>query len=338
MKNYIIPICALLMVGCGNRQVKQSTEKTITTVVNDTNAKPLAIATSKIDSPDSIFLFLRQYIPPEVIKYLSNGDRKNAINYIQSYHFDTVPYKSIKKIDEELSRLFKERRDTWDESIYAWLQPLADNRLQYHLNNPLTFSNRMPSLDSLIDIIYTPDGKYKFYSYEINSFGTMSHHKTYLQYRNNVGKITYKPWPKNLRVETARNIKRVWQFNYAGNNYYVIKSYRKGYSSGWYFCMEIVTIKNGETTFHTEFYPKGKYEVPENDICEILDEYGDVIGVYEAPAYEIVVCITENRNDIDYSFDPKTLTVYATTDDETNPEKTKHESWKLILPPLNKSE
>ena len=60
MKNYIIPICALLMVGCGNRQVKQSTEKTITTVVNDTNAKPLAITSSsdsnQISDEDSIYL------------------------------------------------------------------------------------------------------------------------------------------------------------------------------------------------------------------------------------------------------------------------------------------
>ena len=309
---------AELLVGCGNRQVRQST------------------------SLDSISLC--QYMSPNTIHSMPDSVRKTAINYIQSCHFDTVPYQSFKKIEEELSQLFKNLHDIWlnntgvwiSVETYAWMQPLADNRLQYHLNNPLTFSNKIPSLDSLMWIIYSPDGKYKFYSYNLKGLATMSGHITYFQYRNFKGNVQCQPWQNDLR-EDDKGVRNIWQFHFAGEDYYVIKSFKKRQSNYFSYHMEIVSIDDGEITYHTKFYPEGRY-TPTKSMHLILNEYRDVIDEYWAPDYGICVCSTVLGNDIDYSFDPETLTVYATTDDETNPEKTKHESWKLILPPLNKSE
>lgn len=83
MRTYLLILSSLLMVCCGNQQVRQSTEKAIITAVNDTNAKPLAIATSKIDSPDSTWIkVLNKITLPQSIH--SN----NLINVY--YKYDTI--------------------------------------------------------------------------------------------------------------------------------------------------------------------------------------------------------------------------------------------------------
>mgnify|MGYP007039648834 CR=1 FL=1 len=56
---------------------------------------------------------------------------------------------------------------------------------------------------------------------------------------------------------------------------------------------------------------------------------------YYAPAYDVAVCSTDNCNhNINYTFDPKTLTVYV-TDDASAPDnpikQVRKHSWRLIL-------
>lgn len=98
--------------------------------------------------------------------------------------------------------------------------------------------------------------------------------------------------------------------------------------------MELVTLKEGVPTYHTQFYPKGIY-TPHEYKYFTFDEDGNIIGDYYAPAYDVAVCSTDNCNhNINYTFDQKTLTVYVTDDASTpdNPIKqVRKHSWRLIL-------
>lgn len=194
----------------------------------------------------------------------------------------------------------------------------------------------MPILDSVIRINSTADGKYKFYSYEIAGDGTAGAYRTYYQYRDAIGKIHIKEWQENIREGAL--IENIWQFNHAGQDYYVIKSFYKGQTCSWCYYMEIVTIDYGEIIYHTEFYPNGTFE-PHNATYLIYNENGEIVDECRKQAYDIMVCCTNACNmNIDYSFDPETLTVHVKSDADTAESRTgaiKEYSWKLVLPPNN---
>ena len=291
MKPYLLPIFALLIVGCGNSHARK-----IDSIIHD----------------------------------------NNVVDSLRAFSFDTTQYNSSARIDKELTFLFKtwyNHPKYWDD---YWLEELVDNRLRHHLNNPLTFMEDMPILDSVIRINSTADGKYKFYSYEIAGDGTAGAYRTYYQYRDAIGNIHIKEWQENIREGAL--IENIWQFNHAGQDYYVIKSFYKGQTCSWCYYMEIVTIDYGEIIYHTEFYPNGTFE-PHNATYLIYNENGEIVDECRKQAYDIMVCCTNACNmNIDYSFDPETLTVHVKSDADTAESRTgaiKEYSWKLVLPPNN---
>lgn len=315
MKNCISILIALLLLGCSGQQMK--------------------IAQRAQDST-----YLAQYIHPATIKYMNDSLRLVVRDSIRSFGFDTIQYHSIEDIDKELAILFENRQYiSWNDD---WVQDLADNRLRYHLDNPLTFTEDMPIMDSLINIIVTPDKKYKFYSYWLGDGGTRSDHKTFFQYWDKTGKVGCQSWQGDLRLDCTRGILDIWQFNHAGQDYYVIKSYKRGQACSWYYYMEIVTIEDGEIVYHTGFYPNGIFE-PHNAKHLLYDGNGIAIDECWKPAYDIMICFTDNCNtNIDYSFAPETLTIHVKDDADTTDSRTraiKERSWKLVLPhtPYTKS-
>ena len=314
MKNCILIFVAILLGGCGRQQTK---------IIQQTQ--------------DSIYL--AQYIHPVTIVCMNDSLRQIVRDSIHAFRFDTMHYHTIADIDNELAFLFKVWYNDpkcwgWDDDY--WMEELINTRLRYHLNNSITFTEGMPMLDSLINIIVTPDRKYKFFSYEVAGYGTAGAYTTYYQYQDATGKIHIKEWQENIR--DGRLIEDIWQFNHVGQDYYVIKSFYKGQACSWYYYMEIITIEDGEVVYHTEFYPKGTFE-SHNVKYLIYDENGKAIDECWKPAYDIMICYTDNRNaNIDYSFDPKTLTVHVKDDADTTDSITgaiKEYSLKLVLPPNN---
>ena len=188
MKPYLLPIFALLIVGCGNSHARK-----IDSIIHD----------------------------------------NNVVDSLRAFSFDTTQYNSSARIDKELTFLFKtwyNHPKYWDD---YWLEELVDNRLRHHLNNPLTFMEDMPILDSVIRINSTADGKYKFYSYDRRESGTIGYYTTYIQYKDSDENISYKEWQANLRSDYSSLICNVWQFKYAGKDYYVIKTFKQGMNCSW---------------------------------------------------------------------------------------------------------
>lgn len=277
--------------------------------------------------------FLKQYYQQYWEFYDSMIDDsilQQEVDYIQSFHFDTMKYNSISAIEKELYRLL-ESCSAW---MYPWRQDLVDDRFRYHLNNPLTFTEDMPILDSAMHIIFTPDRKYKFYSYNVYLGGTMDDGRNFFQYRDTSGRVVYKSWPEgshNWSEDPPKLIRNIWQFNYRDKNYYVIKSWAKGSSCMWWYLMEIVTIDNGDITYYsTRDIPNSVLE-DRLLVCDTKDD-----SQTKEESAEILVCETVKCNDnIDYDFDPRTLTVYAVTDEWNAKRKewvTTKRSWRLVLP------
>ena len=233
---------------------------------------------------------------------------------------------SLDSLERELCTYFDYESSPKAAGFWDYMEP--------YLLNPQTLTQQSSLLDSVMEIHITPDDKYKFYSYDRRESGTIGYYTTYIQYKDSDENISYKEWLANLRSDYSSLICNVWQFKYAGKDYYVIKTFKQGMNCSWGYGMEIVTLKEGVPTYHTQFYPKGIY-TPHEYKYFTFDEDGNIIGDYYAPAYDVAVCSTDNCNhNINYTFDPKTLTVYV-TDDASAPDnpikQVRKHSWRLIL-------
>ena len=195
-------------------------------------------------------------------------------------------------------------------------------------------------IDSLPDFVnqihLSPDGKYRFYSGDVDAVNQGYDYATYIEFTDLYGNAVKKQWKPNLRADLTGLVCGVWQFHYCGKDYYVIKYYSRHYNSCWSYSMEIVSFdNNGNPTFHTEFYPADIFE-PYNEIYLIQDDKGNVIDEYTSPGQGVVVCLTENSGEIGYFFDSDSLIVHTivdTTSVRWEP-KLAYQSWKLILPTL----
>ena len=280
-------------------------------------------------------IYLAQYLPPKTIQYKDAETRSTMRKAIEAYHFEEMEYHSVKDIDTELSTLFKEC-PVYDYTE-DWKQELADKRLEYHLKNKWTFTQPMPLLDEKIHPFTTDDGKYKIYSYPIDLFGSMGFYKTYIQYLDAQGEADFISWENNMQNK-GRYLQDIWQFTHKGTVYYVLKSFKRLQSCSWEYYLDIVTIKNGKITYHPEFIPKtldpdvGTYEQK----YIISDDKGNFVDEEWQKVSYAIVCRTENCNtNIDYTFNPRTMTVSIKDDADTTDSQTeaiKKRSVKLLRP------
>lgn len=194
-------------------------------------------------------------------------------------------------------------------------------------------------VDSLPDFAHqihlSPDGKYRFYSGDVDTVSQGYDYATYIEFTDLYGNVVKKQWKPNLRSDLTGLVCGVWQFNYCGKDYYVIKYYSRHYMPCWGYSMEIVSFdNNGNPTFHTEFYPADIFE-PYNEIYLIWDDKGDdVIDEYTCPGQGVVVCQTESFGKIGYFFDSDSLIVHTIVDTTSVNWKPKlaYKSWKFVLP------
>ncbi|MEQ3062655.1 hypothetical protein [Alistipes shahii] len=191
------------------------------------------------------------------------------------------------------------------------------------------------SLPDFVDQIHlSPDGKYRFYSGDVDTVSQGYNYATYIEFKDLYGNVIKKQWKPNLRSDLTGLVCGVWQFNYCRKDYYVIKYYSRHYMPCWSYSMEIVSFdNNGNPTFHTEFYPADIFE-PYNEIYLIQNDKGEVIDEYTSPGYGVIVCLTEDFGEIGYFFDSDSLTVHTIVDTTSVNWKPKlaYKSWKFVLP------
>ncbi|MBR5133165.1 MAG: hypothetical protein IKV29_03585 [Alistipes sp.] len=238
----------------------------------------------------------------------------------------------IKSIDKELTTLLLASRNCSEGfSATDSLQRVFIKRLEHYLTYPETYNNDMPKLQNHVRITSFPETKTKFYSFWIYGGGTMSDDKNYFQYMSSDGEVDYIPFLNDVRY--PRGIVEIWDFKHGDTNYYVLKGYCRGMSSSWYYSIAVVSIEDGEITYHPEFLPKTFGFVPSVEEYFTYDESGQIDGQEERPGYFMNVCGTENANvNVDFDFDPKTLTVTVWDDADTTYSRTgatTKSEWKL---------
>ena len=239
----------------------------------------------------------------------------------------TTPYKSVKEIKKEFDIInVKWYENRLNHYNYLW-EDIFLGRLEFHLSNPVTFHQWNRTSNDPIRVSASPDGKYKFYTTWNIGGGTMVELVTYYQYIDSDGKLVCKEWQGDRRFDCKRNVLDVWQFDYHDSTFYVLKSVWQGSSREWGYNMEIVTFNDGVPQYHIHFFP-GKKEY--GKIKKVTVVKGVCVDesdwVKEDGAYGI--CYTYHALDVDYTFNPKTLTITATTQDEETCQ-TKVEKWKL---------
>lgn len=257
-------------------------------------------------------------------------------NELSSYEL----YHSIKEIDEELATMLKAERDLeWRDyknnvsnyEIKDSLQRAFERRLEYHLCNPITFSDSMPQLEKMVSVTTTPSGKVKFYNYWVDGGGTMSFDRNFIQYIDANGNVHCVPYLNDLRY--PRGICDVWEFELDGTLYYAIKTYHSGASGIWNYFLEVITINNGSVQSCEHFFDAINGRIWDSEECYIYDENGDFVEAVEKECWYITVCGTQNCNtNVGFDFDPETLTVKVKDDADWTESRTgaiEEREWKL---------
>lgn len=221
----------------------------------------------------------------------------------------------IEQIDNELSNkilTIKEHNSTYD--IYSVVKDFA-KILEHYLRYPQTYENDMPLLKKQMYIEKFPLSGNKLYSFWWYYGGTMGYsHNTYIQYRSKNGDIEFIPFLNDLRYPSSFDF---YEFCYDNTIYYLVKQYSQGSSSIYSYYVAIISIKDGVITYHPEFFPAEFDFKPGIEEYFIYDDNGEIIDNTERPCYFAYVCGTQNaNNNVDFTFDPNTLTL--TVLDETD--------------------
>lgn len=328
MKNYtlILLLAAVMMIACRNSSTQNNIETTADVeevFTSDTIGPIVQSDNAVLEAPTEISPHIA-YIESEVKRWIGDDD-------------STI--KSADEIDVMLTAMFNKYYKDEYESDYEkdkgrmYYPDILERVLSHYLNQPLTFTEKLPLLGDRINILKTPDGKYKFYNYWLYG-GSSSWEVNFVQYQNDDETVTCMPYKNHLRYD--RGIADVWQFAIKDKAYYVIKSFRQGSAGIWHYYMEIVSDLSGTIVEHPELFPAEAGEIITEDECFIYDELGRIIDYGKTKASYVVVCGTENMNlNVDYTFDPKTLTVYVKEDADTSASRTgtvTNKQWQLKIP------
>ena len=121
-------------------------------------------------------------------------------------NFSSLPYSNVNKIDNELYLLYYDLYHTTNGELFdSYSYERFVTRLEFHLKNPLTFNNKLPRTNSYVNISRTPDEKYKFYSFNDGGISTGKAYTTYIQYKDNSGKMVFRKWKITRRDLSGRN-------------------------------------------------------------------------------------------------------------------------------------
>lgn len=269
------------------------------------------------------------YDHDEALRYNSTDSAKvdSIAKLVRKMNLRMTPYNTLSEIKKEFNKIFDNWYSTYDFCQRDMLENILHSRMQFHLSNPVTYRYWQSSNDyNPLKVAASPDGKLKFYTTWNISDGTMGGWITFYQYIDSNGKLVCKEWQGDRRFDCQSNPTKVWQFTYHDSTFYVLKSFWRACSCEWGYSMEIATFDNGEPTYHIHFFPNMKEYNEIKKLSYVNGEWEESDWVREGGSY--CVSYTCRFLDVDYNFDPKTLTVTATTQADTG-EVVKTERWKL---------
>ena len=284
MKKTMIILCAAMLCACGGGHKEKNFSR-------EENVE---------------YLCALAHYSPDDFEYLSDGRIDTIADEFRKLNMKMSPYTSMEAIMEELDNLANLCSDACykgsNDEVFV-CEDLLLNRIEFHLHNSITWYEYLPTdvfSFSPLQVTASPDGKYKFYTTrDINCRGTVGEWQSFCQFWVD-GRLEVKRWQEEYEpADNMGNVRRVWQYNYHDTTFYIIKSRYRETSNDIGYRMEIVTFElDGTPKYHTRFFPKRK---------EYAGKYAD----YKESAY--VVCWTEVGFNVDYTFDPQTLTVTART-------------------------
>ena len=269
------------------------------------------------------------YDHDEALRYNSTDSAKvdSIAKLVRKMNLRMTPYNTLSEIKKEFNKIFDNWYSTYDFCQRDMLENILRSRMQFHLSNPVTYRYWQSSNDyNPLKVAASPDGKLKFYTTWNISDGTMRGWITFYQYIDSNGKLVCKEWQGDRRFDCQSNPTKVWQFTYHDSTFYVLKSFWRACSCEWGYSMEIATFDNGEPTYHIHFFPNMKEYNEIKKLSYVNGEWEESDWVREGGSY--CVSYTCRFLDVNYNFDPKTLTVTATTQADTG-EVVKTERWKL---------
>ena len=269
------------------------------------------------------------YDHDEALRYNSTDSAKvdSIAKLVRKMNLRMTPYNTLSEIKKEFNKIFDNWYSTYDFCQRDMLENILRSRMQFHISNPVTYRYWQSSNDyNPLKVAASPDGKLKFYTTWNISDGTMGGWITFYQYIDYNGKLVCKEWQGDRRFDCQSNPTKVWQFTYHDSTFYVLKSFWRACSCEWGYSMEIATFDNGEPTYHIHFFPNMKEYNEIKKLSYVNGEWEESDWVREGGSY--CVSYTCRFLDVDYNFDPKTLTVTATTQADTG-EVVKTERWKL---------
>lgn len=269
------------------------------------------------------------YDHDEALRYNSTDSAKvdSIAKLVRKMNLRMTPYNTLSEIKKEFNKIFDNWYSTYDFCQRDMLENILRSRMQFHLSNPVTYRYWQSSNDyNPLKVAASPDGKLKFYTTWNISDGTMGGWITFYQYIDSNGKLVCKEWQGDRRIDCQSNPTKVWQFTYHDSTFYVLKSFWRACSCEWGYSMEIATFDNGEPTYHIHFLPNMKEYNEIKKLSYVNGEWEESDWVREGGSY--CVSYTCRFLDVNYNFDPKTLTVTATTQADTG-EVVKTERWKL---------
>lgn len=213
MKNYLFPIFALLVVGCGNSTRPSTVKKD-------------SIRKTEQNDLDSVKIC--RYFALEKVPTFTSAQEIDYLNELMSCIKPDTIYHNSEDIDNELGAL-RANYSSYPAKFYDW-DVFFEHRLEYHLSNPLTFKNDLPQLSSALSryisrdyIFYTPDKKFKFYCLSQCFCGSADIHKTYVQYLDSFGKVKWTLFDDFTEEHWGGYIfDKAWQYTDRNTTYYVL--------------------------------------------------------------------------------------------------------------------
>ena len=92
-------------------------------------------------------------------------------------------------IDRTLTDIFKKLQESEYEMRYDSIAPLFKQQVKKYLSSPLTFENKLDSLETFVRVVRSPDKKIKFYSWDELTGGTWHEVNVFAQFRGSSNQV-----------------------------------------------------------------------------------------------------------------------------------------------------
>ena len=136
-----------------------------------------------------------------------------AATLLKAMNMRMSPYPTLEEIKKELSTI----QESYSMDIHDIWRSVFIQRIKFHLSNPITYYEWKPTLEcNPLQVLVSPDNKYKFYTTKDLCEGSASERATYYQFLDSIGHLVCKEW--------QGNVMDVWQFNHNDTTFYVLKS------------------------------------------------------------------------------------------------------------------